>query len=208
MAGCAQVISGMVDRQQGAKSSRSTHKLGGRTIESKHRYQLNQRRQQCQLFRAFNRRADCKQMQLYQVGDVALSGCGAKVNRRFGRAKRDELLGAHAALWSVPPPSRHDRTGGSTSSVGAAGQGKSMATAKAIGQLVYSKYVPFGEPFTADPQVTTALTAIDASNASNLRVLVLPMRISRQGFDLRVQTWGDTKLHFVQVTWTAFQQGL
>eukprot|EP00611_Tribonema_gayanum_P004657 TRINITY_DN13853_c0_g1_i1.p1 TRINITY_DN13853_c0_g1~~TRINITY_DN13853_c0_g1_i1.p1 ORF type:complete len:183 (+),score=0.60 TRINITY_DN13853_c0_g1_i1:142-690(+) len=67
-------------------------------------------------------------------------------------------------------------------------------------ERVYSKYDPFGEPFTADPQVTTALTAIDASNASILRVLVFPTRTSRQGFELCAQTGGDTKLHFVQVT--------
>ncbi|WP_428382498.1 H-type lectin domain-containing protein [Nevskia ramosa] len=75
-------------------------------------------------------------------------------------------------------------------------------------ERVYSKYVPSGEPFTADAQVTTALTEIDASNASSLRVRVFLTSISRQGFELRVQTLGDTKLHFVQVTWIAFQKGL
>lgn len=69
---------------------------------------------------------------------------------------------------------------------------------------VYRK-ITFDPPFSATPHVLVAITTIDASNESHLRLIAMPGDVTPEGFTLTIQTWSDTQLYWVQVEWLAYQ---
>jgi H-type lectin domain-containing protein len=58
----------------------------------------------------------------------------------------------------------------------------------------------FGSP----PQVTGAISSLDSGNAANTRVTVNILNITATKFDIKVDTWADTKLAQVGVSWVAY----
>lgn len=57
--------------------------------------------------------------------------------------------------------------------------------------------------FTAIPTVTTALTLVDLDKNANQRLDVYPTNITPDGFDLNINTWADSIVYQVVVTWVA-----
>jgi len=68
------------------------------------------------------------------------------------------------------------------------------------------KHIEFGKEFSFVPVVRAGLESLDASNETNLRVQVFAENITTKGFDLRLQTWSDTRLFFVTSNWFAYEQ--
>ena len=65
------------------------------------------------------------------------------------------------------------------------------------------KNIPFPKPFKGTPKVTAALSAIDASNGRNLRVVVTCDAITDHGFNVRVATYADTAIAAASISWIA-----
>jgi len=63
--------------------------------------------------------------------------------------------------------------------------------------------VSFAEPFDMKPDVVVGVTMLDASNQTMIRYSVTPMAISRDGFSIKVATWGDTQLMGIKGFWLA-----
>jgi hypothetical protein len=67
------------------------------------------------------------------------------------------------------------------------------------------KYVDFPTSFKRKPSVSAALATVDSSKDANLRVNVSVQDITNDGFNVRVGTWGDTKLAAVSISWIAVE---
>jgi hypothetical protein len=72
-----------------------------------------------------------------------------------------------------------------------------------IGERRFHVTIKFPEPFTTPPRVAVALTGVDASNTTNLRVFIAAQDIEAHEFDLAVNTWDNTILHGVNGVWIA-----
>ncbi|HEY0027005.1 MAG TPA: H-type lectin domain-containing protein [Allosphingosinicella sp.] len=66
-----------------------------------------------------------------------------------------------------------------------------------------TKDVKFRCPFACPPQVVASISTLDAGNAANTRVSVTCQAITTTGFQIKVETWADTKLAMVAVAWVA-----
>jgi hypothetical protein len=66
------------------------------------------------------------------------------------------------------------------------------------------KRVAYPTPFTYAPFVHLALSELDAQPYDNVRVKVVAENVDRYGFDVKVTTWGKTKLDSVGVEWLAY----
>jgi hypothetical protein len=71
------------------------------------------------------------------------------------------------------------------------------------GEREVVKYVGFSKPFNGKPSVSASLAMVDSSNGANLRVNVSVQDVTNDGFNVRVATWGDTKLAGVSISWIA-----
>jgi len=75
---------------------------------------------------------------------------------------------------------------------------------KGQGNRVYTRTVSFDVNFGAPPEVFVALSQLDVSNDTDLRLSVQANNIKRGSFDLVVSTWSDTRVYGCNVTWLAF----
>ncbi len=73
------------------------------------------------------------------------------------------------------------------------------------GSRTHIVFVKFQKPFTAPPTVTLSLTGYDgaAGKDGNVRVSIKHENISREGFVIKVSTWGDSRLTGVEGSWIA-----
>ena len=71
------------------------------------------------------------------------------------------------------------------------------------GERRFHATIKFPEPFTTSPRVAVALTGVDASNTTNLRIWIAAQDIETHEFDLEVNTWDNTILHGVTGVWIA-----
>ena len=71
---------------------------------------------------------------------------------------------------------------------------------------VYTKRVDFAEPFSALPTVLVAIRALDTSKDANTRIIVSAANIDARGFEMRFQTWSDSKVYDIIIDWIAYQQ--
>lgn len=71
------------------------------------------------------------------------------------------------------------------------------------GERIYrSADIKFNPPFTAPPHVVLSVGGIDVENG--VRLTLIPYEDIEAGeFNIRIGTWGDTKLHQLWVTWIA-----
>lgn len=67
----------------------------------------------------------------------------------------------------------------------------------------YDLAVAFERPFATPPVVQVAITALDTSNEANLRVRVRAVGVTMQGFVVEVETWFNSKVWAVDVSWLA-----
>ncbi|MCK9210702.1 MAG: H-type lectin domain-containing protein [Ignavibacteriaceae bacterium] len=74
---------------------------------------------------------------------------------------------------------------------------------KNIGERSTTIEVTFDKPFDKKPKVVLSTVMIDAETKSNLRYRVEAYPISRDGFMIKLTTWGDTKIFGLNGNWLA-----
>ncbi|CAL1531020.1 unnamed protein product [Lymnaea stagnalis] len=70
------------------------------------------------------------------------------------------------------------------------------------------KLVDFKVPYQRTPVVYGAISKLDSSKHANLRIRFFIVDISRYSFTLEIETWADTTLHEVQISWLSFDTTL
>ena len=64
--------------------------------------------------------------------------------------------------------------------------------------------ITFPSPFGSPPTVVLALSGLDAEHTANVRVSLDLAEVESDEFNLRVNTWDDSIIHSVVVTYIAF----
>jgi hypothetical protein len=82
-------------------------------------------------------------------------------------------------------------------------EGWSLLEPGTEGSRVSRLHVSFSRPFSAPPVVQVGIVGVDASNQDNLRVRVRALDITNAGFTLQAETWLNTKIWSVEVSWLA-----
>jgi len=77
---------------------------------------------------------------------------------------------------------------------------------KNSGERSYLIEIAFSKPYEAKPIVLLTVTMVDSDKGSNTRYSVEPVSISRDGFTVKITTWGDSKLFGVAGTWIAYTE--
>ena len=74
------------------------------------------------------------------------------------------------------------------------------------GQRAYSTFIKFTKAFTKDPMVMVSLTSYDGAPGKdgNVRVAVKAESVTKEGFTLKVSTWGDSRVTGVEGSWIAY----
>jgi hypothetical protein len=67
----------------------------------------------------------------------------------------------------------------------------------------FAQPIVFERQFGVPPLVHVGLVGIDASKDDNLRLSVRAEQITEYGFTLRVETWLNTQIWSVEVSWLA-----
>ncbi len=81
--------------------------------------------------------------------------------------------------------------------------GWSLLEPSAEGRRGFFNRVLFDAPFNTVPVVHVGVVGLDVSKDDNLRLSVRAEDITTQGFTLRVETWLNTKIWSVDVSWLA-----
>ncbi|KAF8603540.1 hypothetical protein BDV93DRAFT_579642 [Ceratobasidium sp. AG-I] len=63
--------------------------------------------------------------------------------------------------------------------------------------------ITFDRPYASVPNIIVWIKDLDLDKGTNYRVKTYATNITRTGFTLNVETWGDTKLYNAGVTWIA-----
>ena len=71
------------------------------------------------------------------------------------------------------------------------------------GHRIFRATIKFPEAFPVAPRLAVALTGVDSSNTTNLRVGIEAQDIEMQEFDLVVNTWDDTLIFGITGVWIA-----
>ncbi len=79
---------------------------------------------------------------------------------------------------------------------------------KNSGSRVVEKEISFSVPFESKPQVYTSITVVDAANKTKIRYSVEAKAVSRDGFILKVTSWGDTQINGIGGNWFAHAEKL
>ncbi|WP_326579913.1 H-type lectin domain-containing protein [Streptomyces sp. NBC_00481] len=72
------------------------------------------------------------------------------------------------------------------------------------GPREWRESIAFAKAFNAPPEVTVAISMLDAGVAANTRVSVRAENITATGFDLVAYTWDNTIVYSVTASWLAF----
>ncbi|HEX3852260.1 MAG TPA: H-type lectin domain-containing protein [Polyangiaceae bacterium] len=67
----------------------------------------------------------------------------------------------------------------------------------------FRQAISFERAFSAPPVVQVGVVGLDASKDDNLRFSLRAEQISAHGFTLRVETWLNTKIWSVEISWLA-----
>jgi len=67
----------------------------------------------------------------------------------------------------------------------------------------YRRAVTFEQPFGIGPLVQVGLVGLDVSKDDNLRVRVRALDVTPDGFTVHVETWFNTRIWLVEVSWLA-----
>lgn len=71
------------------------------------------------------------------------------------------------------------------------------------GERSFRHPVVFGRPFSTVPVVQVGIVGLDVSKEDNVRVRVRAVDITDRGFTLQADTWLNTKIWSVDVSWLA-----
>lgn len=75
--------------------------------------------------------------------------------------------------------------------------------ALALGPRVFRQDVLFARPFSSAPVVHVGIVGLDVTKDHNLRVRVRAVDIGAGGFALEAETWLNTEIWSVEVSWLA-----
>lgn len=71
------------------------------------------------------------------------------------------------------------------------------------GERIVTLEIKFDAPFITKPKVVLAVTQLDAAKEFNLRYNIEAISVSRDGFTLKVSTWGDSRIYSMSGYWVA-----
>lgn len=71
------------------------------------------------------------------------------------------------------------------------------------GERSVIKEITFSESFDEPPSTTVRLAMCDMSNDAYMRLDLRVEDVTRKGFKIRFNTWGDTKIARLRVAWQA-----
>jgi hypothetical protein len=71
------------------------------------------------------------------------------------------------------------------------------------GPRSYAREVAFASPFSAPPVVHLGIVGVDSSRDHNLRLRVRAESITANGFTIVVETWWETAIYGIDVSWLA-----
>lgn len=80
---------------------------------------------------------------------------------------------------------------------------KGYSLDKNSGDRIFTLEVRFNKPFETIPDVVVGLNKMEFDKNTNARVDVQASAVSRDGFVLRIKTWGDTKVLVLGGSWVA-----
>jgi hypothetical protein len=67
-----------------------------------------------------------------------------------------------------------------------------------------SKEIQFSPPYLVTPRLALGLKLLDVGNSANIRVRAAAVRLAEDRFALNIDSWADTQLYNVAVTWLEF----
>ena len=79
----------------------------------------------------------------------------------------------------------------------------SQTDGDAAAPRIFRQHVAFDIPFANIPMVHVGISGFDIDNRDTSRLSVRPEAISASGFDLLVQTWLNTRVYKVEISWIA-----
>jgi hypothetical protein len=82
-------------------------------------------------------------------------------------------------------------------------EGWSLLEVSADTDRVFRYDVTFSRPFFAPPLIHVGIVGLDVSKEDNVRVRVRARDITETGFTLQAETWLNTKIWSVEVSWLA-----
>lgn len=71
------------------------------------------------------------------------------------------------------------------------------------GMRFVEREINFPVPFETKPTVYVTVTVLDAASKSQIRYSVEPKGVSRDGFVVKISTWGDTQINGIGGNWFA-----
>ena len=77
---------------------------------------------------------------------------------------------------------------------------------KQSGDRSMTIYVTFDKGFDKKPKIILSITKLDSDAQSKLRYRVEALSVSRDGFSIKVTTWGDTKIMGISGDWLAISE--
>lgn len=80
---------------------------------------------------------------------------------------------------------------------------KGYSLDKNSGDRIFTLEVRFNKPFETIPEVVVGLNKMEFDKNTNARVDVQASAVSRDGFVLRIKTWGDTRVLVLGGSWVA-----
>lgn len=80
---------------------------------------------------------------------------------------------------------------------------KGYSLDKNSGDRIFTLEVRFNTPFETIPDVICGLNKMEFDKETNARVDVQATAVSRDGFVLRIKTWGDTRVLVLGGSWIA-----
>ena len=74
-------------------------------------------------------------------------------------------------------------------------------------QKVTARNITFGKPFSAPPRLPLGLNLLDLGKDANVRVTARAENITKEGFKISLNTWGDTVLYSAGASWLELSPG-
>ncbi|MBL1212333.1 MAG: hypothetical protein HND52_03125 [Ignavibacteriae bacterium] len=74
------------------------------------------------------------------------------------------------------------------------------------GDRTYTMEVTFDNPFEKRPEIILSVSQIEIADGANVRYNVQSSAVSRDGFTIRISTWGNTKVLSIAGKWIAITQ--
>jgi hypothetical protein len=85
-------------------------------------------------------------------------------------------------------------------------QTEGWALNQGSGMRTHIVFVTFNKTFNETPMVLTSLSALDGAPGKDgsVRVKLVADKVTKSGFVIKIQTWGDSRLAGVDGTWIAY----